>query len=171
MAAIAGIIMFFTASIIFIFGLLYLTDRAVGWEETWDEFGWREERVIQWQWMMAGILFMASFAAGIVGGIAAIRGTRFPLAISGAMLLLTSSIILQWDYMNWVDSIWGEIAYMLVFSILVVALLVMARPVFTAPLPSPGVGPPSYATDNYGWSAMPGQTGPQSEREPDGVGP
>ena len=70
LASIASIVILFTASIVFIFGLIYLSDRAIGWEETFDGGRWDDRQVIYWEWVMAGVLFIASFGAGIAGGIA-----------------------------------------------------------------------------------------------------
>jgi hypothetical protein len=170
LASIASIIILFTASIVFIFGLIYLSDRAIGWEETFEGGRWDDRQVIYWEWVVAGVLFIASFGAGIAGGIATAKVTRYPLAIGSAMMLLASAIILQWDYRAWMSDQWGEIAFLLILALVAVALLVMAKPAFTDPPPSSGARPPEYATDNYGWSAVQGAGGPEGGTGPEGVG-
>jgi ABC-type Fe3+-siderophore transport system permease subunit len=170
LAAIASVIIFFTGSVIFFFGIIYLTDRAFGWEESWDGGGWSEDRVIYWEYVLAGVLFISSFGAGIAGGIAAAKALRYPLAIASSTMLLASAIILQWDFRSWSESQWGEIAFILVLAIMAVAFLVMSRPAFEEPPPTMGSGPPVYAKDNYGWSSIGDAAGPPTDPGPKGVG-
>ncbi|UCC93404.1 MAG: zinc ribbon domain-containing protein [Thermoplasmata archaeon] len=170
LASMASIVIFFTASLIFLFGMIYLSDRAFGWEDTWDGDSWRSDTVIFWEWMMVGVLFIASFGAGIAGGIAAARATRFPLAFVSAMMLLACAIILQWDYRNWMGDPWGEIAYILIMALLALALLMLSKDAFTSPRPVRGEGPPSYATDAYGWAAAQGENGDPRKGDNGGVG-
>ena len=170
LAAIAGVTIFFNASIILIFGIIYLAFNAVGFEEVWQGGLWSDQRVIYWEWVLAGVLMLGSFGAGIAGGIVSIRATRFPLAMVSATLLLTSAIIIQWDFQTLSES-YGEVTFVLVLSLLSVALLVMSRPVFTAHHVAGGKGSPPYATDNYGWSTVHQSGPPGVDQGPKGVGP
>jgi len=152
LAAIAATLMLFNSAVILVFGIIYLADRSVGWEEAWVGDDWYDERVYYWEWVIASLLMMGSSAAGVAGGIAAARATRFNLAMSGAALLLVSTIILEADFGRWTYQGFGEIAFVLVLAILPVALLLSARPSFTEPAAPPGGGGPAFGTDNYGWS-------------------
>ena len=131
---------------------------------------WSEQRVIYWEWVLAGVLMLGSFGAGIAGGIVSVRATRFPLAMVSATLLLISAIIIQWDFRTWSEA-YGEIAFVLVLALLSVALLVMSRPVFTAHHGAAGKGSPPYATDAYGWSTVHQSGAPGVDQGPKGVGP
>jgi hypothetical protein len=172
LASIASVMIFFNASIILFFGIVYLDARAYSWQEAWDNEGWSGQRVIQWEWLLASVFMMGSFGAGVAGGIAAARATRFPLAMVSSVLLLVSSLILLWDLGDLMGETHSVVLFLLVLSLVPVALLVMARSGFSDPLPpTGGKGPPPYAVDNYGWSTMltPDTTG--RGMGPGGVGP
>jgi len=171
LSSIAGIIILFNASIILIFAIIYLVDRSVGWEvqgSGWDTW---EERVIYWDWVLASVFMMASFGAGVAGGIVSIRGTRYPLATVSAVMLLISSIIISWDFRTWGGDPFGEIAFVLVLALIPLVLLVMSRSGFATPVSRSGGGPPVYGTDNYGWASTGPEGGPEGGTGPKGVGP
>lgn len=152
LAALAGILILFNASIVLVFGIIYMADRSIGWEEVWQGDDWYEERVIYWEWVMASVLMMGAFGVGIAGGIASAKGTRFTLAMVSALLLLAVAVLLQADWHRWLDEEYGQVVFVLVLAILPVILLLMSKDSFTEPKVPPGRGHPAYPTDNYGWS-------------------
>lgn len=160
LSAIAGMVLLFNASIILLFAFIYLAERSVGWEERWDGWDSWEERVIYWEWVLAGVFMMASFGTGVAGGIVSVRGTRYPLAVVSAVMLLISSTIISWDFGTWQGAPFGEVAFILVLALIPLALLVIARPGFTTRVPGTGEGPPMYGTDNYGWATTQPEGGP-----------
>jgi hypothetical protein len=159
LAALAGVLVLFNASVVLIFGVVYMFARSISWEEVWVGDDWMERRVVQWEWVLASIVMMASFGTGVAGGIASAKGTRFTLAMVSSLMLLACAVILQVDWHGWTDEPYGQIVFVLVLAILPIPLLQMARPVFTTPAVPPGPERPAHATDAYGWSTTPGAEG------------
>jgi hypothetical protein len=156
LSATASVIMFFNSGIILIFALIYIVGRSVAWEEEWvggDRF---ENRVILWEWVIAGVFMTAAAGAGVAGGIAAARSTRYTLAMLAAVMLLGAAIIIQLDWHRFQDDRYGELAFVLVLALLPMAFLLMGKPSFKDPLPTQGSSPGPFGTDNYGWTTLPG---------------
>lgn len=155
LSTLAGILIFFNAAIILILSIIYLLVRSIGREEVWVGDDWYTDRVIYWEWVLASVVMMASAGTGVAAGIASVKGTRFTMAIVGAIMLLSSAIIVQLDWTRWNNESYGQIVFVLVLALLPLPLLLMARPVFTTPLAPPGTGRAVAPTDNYGWSTTP----------------
>jgi hypothetical protein len=156
LAATASILMFFNAGVILIFSLIYIFDRSQTWEEVWVGDDWIEQRVVQWEWVIAGVFMMAATGTGVAGGIASAKSTRYTLAMLGAVLLLGAAMILQLDWYRYTDDRYGLLVFVLVLALLPLVLLVMGKPSFSDPVPVPGTAPRRFETDNYGWSTLPG---------------
>ncbi|MHC4779937.1 MAG: hypothetical protein ACYTFG_15300 [Planctomycetota bacterium] len=156
LASIAAVFIFFNASIIIFFGIIYLEARVYSWEEVWVNGDWQDQQVIQWEWLLASVFMLCSFGAAIAGGIATVRAVRFPLAMVSSLLLLVSSMIIVWDSDEMFREEAGQVLFLLVLSLVPVVLLVMSRSAFSDPIPRPGKGSPPSAIDNYGWSTIPG---------------
>lgn len=171
LTSIASVMMFFNASLVIIFAIMYLVIRVYVREEVWVDGDWRREQVIQWEWLLASVFMLCSFGAGITGGIAAVRAVRFNVAMVSSLLLLVSSLIILWDSEAMMFESFTLYMFMLITSVVPVVLLVMARSVFTEPPPQPGKGPPPTSIDNYGWSTMPGSDVSGHGTGPGGVGP
>lgn len=120
-AAIASILMFFTAVVALIIGILYILNLGWAWEERWNGERWVEERVILWQWLLYGIFDMATFGVGVAGGAFAARGIRLNVALAGGVLLLVSALAEAY-----VSSLSGS-AYFTILAITVLGLLVVSR--------------------------------------------
>jgi hypothetical protein len=162
MAAMASVIIFFTASVVFFFALIYMVSRAISYEDEFVDGVWRSGQTIKWEWVLASSFMFASFGAGVAGGIAAVKAVRFPLAMVSSVLILISTSILLFDHSELTGESAAQIAFMLVLSLSATVLLYMARPSFAEHATRQGRGPPAYAVDNYGWSISrpPGGAGP-----------
>lgn len=162
MAAMASVIIFFTASVVFFFALVYMVSRAISYEDEFVDGVWRSGQTINWEWVLASSFMFASFGAGVAGGIAAVKAVRFPLAMVSSVLIVISTMILLFDHSDLTGESATQIAFMLVLSLSATVLLYMARSSFKEPAPKQGRGPPAYAVDNYGWSVArpPGGAGP-----------
>jgi hypothetical protein len=170
LAGMAGIMILFNASIILIFGLIYLIDETTGWESVGNGWDPGEQRVIYWEWVLVGIFMLASFGTGIAGGIMSIRATRFPLAMVSAIMLLVCAVIIHWETWSGGGSsgIW---VFILMLAILPIVFLVMAITVFTSKVIKFGKGKVPHATDNYGWASTHGAPPPGAGEMPRGMGP
>lgn len=155
MASLASVMMFFTASIVFLFALIYITSRAYTWEEDFTGEGWTDRQVLHWEWVLASCFMFATFGSSVAGGVAAAKVVRFPLAMVSSVLLLISTVIILVDFQNLSGESYTQIVFLLVLSLTTMALLWLSRPAFRETRPRPGRGPPPYAVDNYGWSTTP----------------
>jgi hypothetical protein len=156
LGSLAGVLILFNASVILIFGFVYMLARAIDWQEVWVGGDWYEERVVYWEWVLAAAFMMASFGTGVAGGIASVRGTRHNLAMVSAIMLLACAVILQLDWHGWAGEPYGEIVFVLILAILPLPLLMLAKPMFTTPVAPPGRERAAYSTDAYGWSTTTG---------------
>lgn len=155
LASIASIMMFFIASIVFLFALIYITSRAYTWEEDFTEDGWASRQVLHWEWVLASCFMFATFGSSVAGGVAAAKVVRFPLSMVSSVLLLISTGIILVDFQNLSGESYTMMVFLLVLSLTIVALLWLSRPAFRDTRPQLGKGPPPYAVDNYGWSSTP----------------
>jgi hypothetical protein len=144
MGVLGGIILIFTSCLVLVLSLMFLIDLA--WEYVSHDDGWEysEERVIRWEYMIAGVFMIASFSIGLASGIAAIRSTRFTLALAGAVMVMASStlIIAVDDVMLW--------AFIPILGAVGLAMVLMARPGFKDPVKLGGSQMPPVKKDNYG---------------------
>jgi len=156
LSSMASVLIFMTASIVLFFAFAYLLDRSVDYEERWNEVQQWEEtvRVVRWEWVLAGVLMAGSFGMGIAGGICAARVTRYPLAILASIMLLVSTIIIEWDFPWWdqSDEGFGDVLFILVLAVMGLVLLVLSRPAFEARERAIASGSGAPGPDNYGWS-------------------
>jgi hypothetical protein len=156
MAVSASIMMLFNSAVILIFSFIYMAARSVTWEDVWVGDDWIEQRVVHWEWVLAGIFMMAASGTGVAGGIAAARSTRYTLAMLAAVMLLGATLILQLDWYRFTDEGYGQLVFILVLAVLPMVFLFIGKPSFRDPPPKPGVATGPSDTDNYGWSRLPG---------------
>jgi hypothetical protein len=155
LAATASVMMFFNSGITLILAFIYIVGRSVSWEEEWVGDEWVDNSVILWEWVLAGVFMTAAAGAGVAGGIAAARSTRYTLAMVAAVMLLGAAVIVQMDWYRFTEQRYGELFFVLVLALLPVVLLLMAKPSFRDPLPTRDPSPGPFGTDNYGWSTLP----------------
>ena len=145
-----GIVLIFSSCLVLILALIFLIDLA--FEYVYFDDGWEswEEEVVRWEYVMAGVFMIASFSVGLASGIAAIRSTRFILALTGAIMVMASTtlIVALDDVLMW--------AFCPILGALGLAAVLMARPGFTDPVKLDRSQTPAVQRDNYGKeSALP----------------
>ncbi len=145
-----GIVLIFSSCLVLVLALFFLIDLT--WEYVYHDDGWEswEETVIHWEYVMAGVFMIASFSVGLASGIAAIRSTRFILALTGAIMVMASTtlIVAMDDVLSW--------AFCPILGAVGLASILMARPGFKAPVKLDRSQTPSVQRDNYGKeSALP----------------
>ena len=139
-----GIILIFTSGMVLILAIAFLVDLA--WDSVAHDDGWEywEEEVIRWEYVFAGVFMIASFSIGLASGIAAIRSTRFTLALTGAIMVMASTTLVF--AMDEVLS-WAEYP---ILGAMGLASVLMARPGFKSPVTPATSQTPLVQRDNYG---------------------
>lgn len=144
MGVLGGIVLIFSSCLVLVLALLFLIDLA--WEYVYHDDGWEswEETVIQWEYVMAGVFMIASFSIGLASGIAAIRSTRFTLALTGAIMVMASTalVVALDDVLSW--------AFCPILGAVGLASILIARPGFKAPVKLDRPQTPPVQRDNYG---------------------
>jgi hypothetical protein len=143
---IGGIILIFTASMLVFLALSFLFNNAFFYREHWDGWDYYEERVIVWEWIIATAFELVAFTVGIIGGILAIRGTRFTIALTGGVLVTIGGAI----------SVFGDefaiFPFILILGIISTLLIILARDGFREPVGAGRAKGEEDRSDNYGWS-------------------
>ncbi len=139
-----GIVLIFSSCMVLILAIGFLVDLA--WDYVYHDDGWEEweEAVIRWEYVLAGVFMIASFSIGLASGIAAIRSTRFTLALTGAIMVMASTalVVAMDDVLSW--------AFYPILGAVGLASVMMARPGFREPVtPDRSLMPP-LKRDNYG---------------------
>jgi len=139
-----GIVLIFTSGLVLILSIVFLVDLA--WANVAHDDGWEswEERVIRWEYVLAGVFMIASFSLGLASGIAALRSTRFTLALTGAIMVMASTILVvaMEDVMFW--------AFYPIMGAVGLTSVLMARPGFGEPVKLDRSKMPPVQRDNYG---------------------
>jgi hypothetical protein len=144
-AVIGGIVLVFTASLLVLLALIFLFNYAFFYREHWDGWDYYEERVVVWEWIIATVFELVAFSLGVVGGIFAIRGTRFTIALTGGVMVTIGGVI----------SVFGDefevFPFILILGIISTLLIILAREGFREPARGRAGRTVGVGSDNYGW--------------------
>lgn len=144
LGVLGGIILIFSSCLVMFLALMFLIDLA--WDSVYHDDGWEswEEQVIRWEYVIGGVFMIASFSIGLASGIAAIRSTRFTLALAGAIMVMASSTLIVA-----IDDLF-MLAFIPILGAIGLAMVLMARPGFKDPVKLDGSQMPPVEKDNYG---------------------
>ena len=145
-SVIGGVILVFTATLLVPLALSFLFNNAFFYREHWDGWDYYEERVVVWEWVIATIFELVAFSVGAIGAVFALKGTRFTIALTGAVLVTIGGAI----------SVFGdefeELSFILILGIISTLLIILGREGFRYPVREVETGGGEDRSDNYGWS-------------------
>ena len=144
-AVIAGIILIFTASILFIVGLIYVLDDGWSYTDTYDDEGrYIERTVFQWDFVLMGVFEFVAFTMGLIGGIYSIKTKRWTLALAGSILVVIGAIL------ELVNQSFDGLPFLFVMGLLSTVMILHAKPAFETPQGAPPTHGTTSRAEAYG---------------------